>query len=91
MTYITQEPSPTALLFQIIEHNAQSWQELRKTDSLLKDVEHELTDIWLPLFKSSETLRISLELVGHAFSELPEADLCQFYLCVLKGLKNEDF
>jgi hypothetical protein len=91
MTYITLEPSPTALLFQIVEHNAQSWEPLRENDYIVQNVEHELTDIWLPLFKSRETLSISLERLALAFNEQPEADLCQFYLCVLKGLKNEDF
>lgn len=86
MTNITKELSPLALLTQIIEHNVQDCETFQEFDFVAQDLASEITEIWLPLFKSKQTLAVTLNCLQTAFSDGPEAELCKLYLCALNEL-----
>jgi hypothetical protein len=90
MTNITQQLSPTALLAQFIEHNVLDWNTFQKCEFITPEITSEITDIWLPLFKSEQTFSDTLKRLQIAFGDGAEFDLCRQYLSALEGLANED-
>jgi hypothetical protein len=90
MTNTTQQLSPTALLAQVIEHNVLDWNIFQNSEFINPEITSEITDIWLPLFKSEKTFSDTLKRLQIAFGEGSEFILCHQYLSALKGLANED-
>jgi len=86
MTYITQQLSPTALLTQVIEHNALDCDTFQKCEFINSEIASEITEIWLPVFKSVRTFSDTLKRLQTAFGEGAEFELCQQYLSALEGL-----
>jgi hypothetical protein len=86
MTYITQQISPTALLTQVIEHNALDWDTFQKCEFINSEIASEITEIWLPVFKSVRTFSDTLKRLQTAFGDGAEFELCQQYLSSLEGL-----
>lgn len=91
MTNITQQLSPTALLTQVIEHNVLDWNTFQKCEFSNSEIASEITDIWLPIFKSIYTFSDTLKRIQTAFGEGAEFDLCQQYLSALERLANESY
>jgi hypothetical protein len=87
MTYITQPLSPTTLLTQVIEHNVLDWDTFQKCEYINSEIASEITEIWLPVFKSVRTFSDTLKRLQTAFGESAESDLCQQYLSALEGFQ----
>ena len=90
MTNITQQLSPTALLTQVIEHNVLDWNTFQKCEFINSEIASEITEIWLPIFKSERTFSDTLKHLQIAFGTGAEFDLCQQYLSALEGLAHEN-
>jgi len=90
MTNITQQISPTALLTQFIEHNVLDWNTFQKCEFINSEIASEITEIWLPIFKSARTFSDTLKRLQIAFGAGAEFDLCQQYLSALEGLAHEN-
>lgn len=89
MSNITQQLSPTALLMQIIEHNVLDWNTFQNCEFINSEVKNEITDMWLPIFKSVRTFSDALRCLQTTFGEGAEFDLCQQYISVLEEFDNE--
>jgi hypothetical protein len=87
MTFITQPLSPTALLTQVIEHNVLDWDTFQKCEFINSEIASEITEIWLPIFRSVRTFSDTLKRLQAAFGEGAEFNLCQQYLSALEGFQ----
>lgn len=82
-TYI----SPIEVLTQAMELSASVWD---KSSSLnTDDVQVEIASIWLPIFRTEANLVLALQALIHIFENDVVAEICQSYLDIFMGVKNE--